>query len=505
MKRTSSKLRTFKFFAFLALIPLAWTTGCMEGSYDIGTDGYYGGAPEARTDSHNDFGENQFIDAAEENTSTFSIDVNTASYTIMRRDLNAGRLPVPESVRTEEYINFFDYDYRTPQEGPFSLHTEVARSHFGSTEDQVRHLMRIAFHAPEISHEDMKPTNLVFLVDVSGSMNLDDRLPLAQKSMHVMLDYLRPNDTIAMQTYASGSDTVLEPTPVADRASIEEAIDSLVAAGATHAEGGIIDAYDMAEQAFIEGGNNRVVILTDGDFNVGKTGDDLVEMVKSYRDRQISLTSVGYGHGGYNDATMEELARRGNGNYFYIDTADEAKRIFGTDLPSTIQVIAHDVRTQVEFNADVVNQYRLVGYEKRVMDNEDFADEETNAGELGPGHSLTAFYELELQEGGLHDDAGALAEVAVRYKESYGEETKEISNFVSADPNVVDREFSEARDDFRFAAAVAQFAGILRESQYVNGANFAEIHAIAKDAFDEEDVQKQEFLELVMKASALWD
>ncbi len=474
---------------------------------DYGHDGYYNGYPgdygysEASEDRFNDFGENEFIETGEENTSSFSIDVNTASYTIMRRDLTSSRLPNPDSVRTEEYINFFRFDYPNPQEDPFSVNMEVAPSYFGGDEESDLHLLRIGVRGKDVSIEEMKPTNLVFLVDISGSMNRETRLPLAKEAMHEMLDHLRPTDTIAMQTYASGSDTVLQPTPVSSRGQIESAIDSLVAQGATHAEGGIIQAYNLAEQGFIEGGNNRVVILTDGDFNVGKTGDDLVELVKSYRDREISLTSVGFGHGGYNDATMERLARDGNGNYFYIDTIEEARRIFGRDLPSTIEVIAQDVRIQVEFDDDAVKRYRLVGYEKRVMENEEFDDESTNAGEIGPGHTVTAFYELELHED-AGDESDFLAEVRVRHREQYGEDTKLQTSLIKL--SQAHDEFADASDGFRFAAAVAEFAGVLRGSQYVNGARFDEIKSIADGARYQGYSEQEEFLDLVDMADALW-
>jgi Ca-activated chloride channel homolog len=480
--------------------------GCGGGWGDdmLGGDPYHGDAFYDHfndgIDDHEEFKENEFISTADEDTSTFSIDVNTASYTIMRRAITNGSLPAQSSVRVEEYINFFRFDYPEPVSDPFSINMEIAPSYFGSSEDQDRHLLRIGMKGRDVSIEEMKPTNLVFLVDVSGSMSPEVRLPLAKQALHVMLEYLRPTDTVGIQTYASGSDTVLEPTPVANRQQIEAAIDSLVAQGATYGEGGIRDAYDMAEEAFIEGGNNRVVILTDGDFNVGKVGDDLVEMVKGYRERQISLTSVGFGHGGYGDATMERLARKGNGNYFYIDTIEEAYRIFGSELPSTVEVIAHDVRNQVQFNADAVDRYRLVGYEKRVMDNDDFDREDTNAGEIGPGHTVTAFYELE-----LHDDADQtdfLAEVRVRYKEQYEDETELIERQIKFSEVLSD--FHDASEGFRFAAAVAQFAAILRGSQYVDDANFDEVRDIAEDGMYEGYANQAEFLDLVDAAAGLW-
>ena len=467
------------------------------GHAAYGSDGEQG-----REDDHIDFGENEFIEASEEDTSTFSIDVNTASYTMARRALNEGRLPVEESVRIEEFINYFNYDYPEPGDEPFSLHLEMGPSYFGSEGDEQRHLMRLGINGQEVSIDDMKPTNLVFLVDVSGSMNRDDRLPLAKESLHTLVENLRDSDRVAMQTYASGSETVLEPMEVGgNRQEVGDAIESLVAQGSTWGEGGIRDAYALAEQGFIEGGNNRVVILTDGDFNVGATGDELVDLVKSYRDMEISLTSVGYGHGGFGDATMERLARKGNGNYFYVDTIDEAQRIFGEKLTSTVEIIAEDVRTQVVFNEDAVHRYRLIGYEKRVMDNEDFDDEDTNAGELGAGHQVTAFYELELLE--ESEEGAQLAELRLRHRAPYGDETELQTGIIKR--GYVSDDFDEMSKGYRFATAVVQLAAILRGSQFVDEANFGEVYDIADASRYDGDAQQAEFLELVNKADELWE
>ncbi len=473
-----------------------------------GTPAHYGSPaemaeyePTASADRHTDFGQNPLVDAAIENKSTFSVDVNTASYTMMRSRLNAGRLPAPASVRTEEFINFFDYDYRPPEDGPFSIHTEMAPSYFGSDDQVQRHLMKIGVKAREVPLDEMKPNNLVFLIDVSGSMRPEVRLPLAKKSLHILLENLRPTDTVAIQTYASGSDTVLEPTPVRDFQTIDRAIDNLVAEGGTNGEGGIRDAYDMAEQAFVEGGNNRVIILTDGDFNVGKRGDDIVEMVRGYRERQIAMTAVGFGHGNHNDAVMEELAREGHGNYFYIDTLEEAHRIFGTHLTSTLEVIASDVRIQVEFNEEAVKNYRLLGYEKRVLDNEDFEKESTNAAEVGPGHEVTAFYEVELRQD-FDELPDQVAQIRVRYKEELLGHSLEVRQEVLT--SAIKSSFHQASPPFQFATAVAEFAGILRRSNDPEDRSFDEIHRVAKNAMFGHHPQQEEFLTLVTRAQQLW-
>ncbi|MBA2664439.1 MAG: von Willebrand factor type A domain-containing protein [Bradymonadaceae bacterium] len=474
--------------------------------YDIG--GYYDSGssegdylePIIPDNSHPDFVENEFIETSVENTSTFSVDVNTASYTIMRSELNRGRLPGADSVRTEEYINFFRYQYPEPIDQPFSVNMEIAPSYFGAA-DSARHLMRIGVKGRDVSLAEMLPSNLVFLVDVSGSMSSSNRLPLAKQALLLMLEHLRDDDTVAIQTYASGSTTVLTPTPVRERAKIAAAITGLVAEGATHAEGGIVQAYNLAEQAKIEGGNNRVIILTDGDFNVGKTGEALVDLVRDYRDRHISLTCVGFGHGNYNDQTMEALARDGNGNYFYIDTLAEAKRIFGTHLPSTIEVIAADVKLQVEFFSESVLRYRLIGYEKRLLANSDFENDAKDAGEVGPGHTVTAFYEIELTEGATEEQP-FLAEVRVRHKSQYGADSIESSHGIKM--SQVRDSFDDASEGFRFAAAVTEFASILRQSKFSEGARFDEVRTIAAAAAYADNAEQQEFLELVEKAKALW-
>lgn len=455
----------------------------------------------AQGDDFINYGENPFVDVAEEATSSFSMDINTASYTIARRDLNAGRLPDPDSVRVEEFINFFRFEYPQPTNDAFSINMEVAPSYFGSTAEQERHLLRIGIRGKSVPLDEMKPTNLVFLIDVSGSMSSGDRLGLVKQSISSLLDHLRPTDTVAIQTYADGSKTALQPTPVSDRAKIQTAVDSLSSGGGTNGEGGIVEAYALAQRGKIEGGNNRVMIFTDGDFNIGRTGDDLVELIKSYRDRQITLSAVGFGYGGYGDATMEQLARHGSGNYFYVDTLAEAQRIFGDELPSTIEVIAQDARIQVEFDSSAVKQYRLIGYEKRVIENEDFDKEDTDAAEIGPDHTVTALYELELNKEA--PTTSLLATVRVRHRAEFGTDTQLTENFIKRS-QVLD-EFSQASPATRYAAAVAEFAQVLRKGEFVQGARFDEIHDIANDAKYSNYPEQIEFLELVQKAESLWN
>ena len=340
---------------------------------------YYPQQPSTAGERYDEVVENDYIDASEEATSTFSIDVDTASYTLMRRDVEEGRLPAKEGVRPEEYINYFDYPYAQPEgEDPFSIHLEVAPSRFG----EGKHLMRVGLQGKALTVEDLKPTNLVFLIDVSGSMQSEQKLPLVKRSLYTLIDHLRPSDTIGIVVYAGEDRVVLTPTEVRDESKIKQAIESLSSGGSTNADAGIVRAYQLAEQARIEGGNNRVVILTDGDFNVGRRGEELIDLIEQYRDKEISLTCMGYGRGNYNDYHMENLSNKGNGNYFYVDSLQEAERVFGSELAGTLEVIAADVKIQVEFNQEAVKSYRLVGYENRVLDNEDFDDDAKDAGEI---------------------------------------------------------------------------------------------------------------------------
>ena len=442
--------------------------------------------------------ENTFIDTETEATSTFSIDVDNASYTLMRRDVRNNRLPVADAVRPEEYINYFDYGYTEPDgEHPFSVNLEIAPSKFG----EGKHLARVGLQGEHRAVADLKPTNIVLLVDVSGSMQSERKLPLVIESVEALIDNLRPDDTVSIVTYAGYDRVMLEPTPVKRAAKIRRAIhstDDFFKGGSTNAEAGIVKAYELAEQALKPDGNNRVIILTDGDFNVGKTGDALFETIDSYRAKGISLTCMGYGLGNYHDHHMENLSKRGNGNYFYVDSIEEAERVFGTDLASTLEVIAADVKIQVAFDPAVVKRYRLVGYENRVMDNQDFRDDTKDAGEIGPGHTVTAYYELE-----LHPNPQVIedvAEVRIRYKPQYGTESKELTHAIGT--SSIHGSFADASGGFQFGAAVAELAELMRRSAHVDAPDAdAVIAVIAEHAGD--DPARQELLELARAARSL--
>jgi Ca-activated chloride channel homolog len=454
------------------------------GAYDEGSSG----------ETYEDYGENDFIDTATETTSTFGADVDTASYTIMRRDITAGHLPDEDSVRIEEYVNYFKFDYPSPSQDPFAVNLEMAPSYFG---EEGHKLLRIGIKGKEIPLEERDPANIVFLVDVSGSMGQWNKLPLVQWSLKQLVQKLAPTDTLGIAVYASADGAVLQPTAVENKASIYEAIDAMQSGGSTNGEAGIRLAYQMAEAAFRPGGTNRVVICTDGDFNVGLTGDALVSVIEDYRSKGIFLTMLGFGQGNINDAQMEQLADKGNGNYAYIDTQNEALRVLGENLVSTLQVIAKDVKIQVEFDPEVVSRYRLVGYENRVMSNEDFTNDMKDSGDLGAGHYVTAFYELETLG---EVSTGRAATVRIRYKEP----TADVSRLIEQDFMLENAtpSFEQATQAFRFASAVTEYAEILRSSKHSTGARFDDILGIAQDTAGGWS-DRQEFVDLVEKAKVI--
>lgn len=454
------------------------------GAYDESTSG----------ETYEDYGENEFIDTAAEPTSTFGADVDTASYTIMRRDILANRLPHEDSVRIEEYVNYFKYDYPSPSQDPFAVNVEMAPSPFG---EEGQRLLRIGIKGKEIPIEERDPANLVFLVDVSGSMGAWNKLPLVQWSLKQLVQKLAPTDTLGIAVYASVEGAIIQPTPVEDKAPIYEAIDAMQAGGSTAGEAGIRLAYQMAEGAFRPEGTNRVVLCTDGDFNVGLTGEALLSLIEDYRNKGIFLTVLGFGQGNINDAQMEQLADRGNGNYAYIDTQNEALRVLGENLVSTLQVIAKDVKIQVEFDPEVVSRYRLVGYENRVMTNEEFNDDLKDSGDLGAGHHVTAFYELDTLG---EVQTGRAATIRIRYKEPTADASRLIEQdflIENATPS-----FDQATQAFRFASAVTEYAEILRNSKHSQGARFDDILTIAQETAGTWP-DRTEFVSLVQKAQTL--
>lgn len=452
-------------------------------------------------ETYADTRENGLMDTRQDAMSTFSLDVDTASYTLARSDLTAGRLPRPEGVRVEEWINFFRYDDPAPTGGgaPFAVRVESAPSYFG----QGRHLLRVAVRAQEIPAAQRPAANLVFLVDVSGSMGEANKLPLVQHALSQLVNSLRPDDTIGIVVYAGRQATLLMPTAVSHRGEVLAAIESLTSGGSTNGEGGIRAAYDLAAQHFRRGGINRVVLCTDGDFNVGLTGDSLIHLIEQYRERDITLTTLGFGRGNYNDRDMERLADHGNGNYAYVDNRNEALRVLARDLSGTLQVVAKDVKVQVEFDPAVVSHFRLIGYDNRVLRHRDFEDDTVDAAEIGSGQFVTALLEYELQPGvDPQQDPRALAEVRVRYKQPTGRRSQLLRQTFHL--NEGHAQFGQGSDAFRFCAAVAEFAEIMRHSSHSEGARFEDVRRVVSRTHFGQTPDGRELSALLTRAQSIW-
>lgn len=437
-----------------------------------------------------------------EPVSTFAVDVDTGAYANARRFLTQGTMPPQDAVRTEEMINYFRYDYARPKDRsqPFTVTTDVAKSPW----NEGTYLMRIGLRGYDIDTAERPPANLVFLMDVSGSMGSPDKLPLVKTALAGLAGELSPKDKVSIVVYAGAAGMVLEPT--SDTAKIRRALDALEAGGSTAGGAGIELAYRIAEDNFIKGGVNRVILATDGDFNVGLSDTSaLIELVEKKRDKGITLTTLGFGTGNYNEAMMEQIANHGNGNYAYIDSALEAKKVLGEEMSSTLFTIAKDVKIQVEFNPAVISQYRLVGYENRALREEDFDNDRVDAGDIGAGHQVTAIYEV-VPTGGKgwiaqrkYEDAPAaaatakLAEAAtvkLRYKLPDGDTSKLIEQVV---PSVALKSATAPRGDFAFAAAVAAFGQVLRGDEMMMGFSHADIGALASK---QDNFWRQEFLRL---------
>ncbi|WP_018749231.1 vWA domain-containing protein [Chitiniphilus shinanonensis] len=426
---------------------------------------------------------------AEAPVSTFAIDVDTGAYANVRRLLNQGRLPPADAVRVEELVNYFPYDYPAVANGrPFAVHTEIAPAPWGTD----KHLLRIGIKAQEIQRQALPPANLVFLVDVSGSMHSRDKLPLLQASLKLLARQLRAQDTVALVTYAGQSGVVLPPTR--DRAALLAAIDQLQAGGSTAGESGIRLAYATARQAYVAGGINRVLLATDGDFNVGVADvDTLKQLVARERASGVSLTTLGFGTGNYHEALMEQLADVGNGSYHYIDTLNEGHKVLVEEMTSTLATVARDVKIQIEFNPAEVAEYRLIGYENRALRREDFDNDKVDAGDVGAGHTVTALYELTLAGGAgrvaplryarpaaAGNSKGELAHLRLRYQPPAGGASRLLE--IPLQKRQVRPSFAAASDDFRFASAVAGFGQLLRGGRYVDDLDYAAVRRIAAGA-----------------------
>ena len=473
---------------------------------------------EENRDRFENFDTNPVRAALENPVSTFSIDVDTASYAFARRSLKDGFMPERDSVRVEEMINYFPYDWAGPESADVPFNATVTVTPTPWNEDTQ--LMHVAIKGYDVEHAEKPRSNLVFLIDTSGSMNAPDKLPLLKNSFRLLVERLDPQDTVSIVTYAGSAGTVLEPTAVSERAKIFSALDNLEAGGRTAGEAGIREAYRLAEGSFVEGGVNRIMLATDGDFNVGQTNDDaLKQLVEEKRRSGVYLSVLGFGRGNLNDQMMQTLAQNGNGTAAYIDTLAEAEKVLVEEASSTLFTIAQDVKIQVEFNPERIAEYRLIGYETRALNREDFNNDRVDAGDIGSGHSVTAIYEItpvgspaqmiddlrygqqpEQAQGGTSSDEYAF--VKMRYK-APGEDASRLIETPVTDANVVSS-FASANEDLRFSVAVAAFGQKLRGTDAVANYDFDRIIEIATAARGVDPFgYRAEFLSLVRLASAL--
>jgi Ca-activated chloride channel family protein len=446
------------------------------------------------TEAYGDHGVNPFVTAAEDRLSTFAIDVDTASYTLVRRKLLEGTLPPREAVRVEEFLNYFRYSYPEPEGAPLAVHLDAAPSPF----TPGRHLLRVGVQGKRLSISERKAAHLTFLVDVSGSMQSPDKLPLAKRSLRMLVDNLRDGDTVALVTYAGGVKLALPPTGLEHKALIHAAIEDLTAGGSTAMASGIQLAYQQAMKTLDGDSVSRVLILSDGDANVGPTShEEILQLIRGYVKEGITVTTLGFGMGNYKDMLMEQFADQGNGNHFYVDSLLAARRIFQEQLGGTLEVIAQDVKLQVEFDPAQVARYRLVGYENRDIADRDFRNDKVDAGEIGSGHTVTALYELELKP-----QAGeGLATVRLRAKRPRGESASErVYRFPAG---ALAASFAQAPGDLRFATAVMGAAEILRRSPHAEHWSFEQALEIARGATPAGNAEREEFISLLERARSL--
>ena len=472
---------------------------------------------EMNTENYAHITENPFLAVKSQPLSTFSVDVDTASYSNSRRILAEGTLPPKDAIRIEEWVNYFSYDYAKPTgNAPFAVNTEVTSCPWNS----AHKLVRVGIKGQEIREENVPPRNLVFLLDVSGSMMSADKLPLVKRGLALMTESLRPQDSIAIVVYAGNSGLVLPATPGSQRGKILKALDGLEAGGSTNGGDGIQLAYSVAQQQFKKGGINRVILATDGDFNVGTTSEGaLTRLIEDKRKSGVFLTVLGFGTGNTKDSTMEMLADKGNGNYAYIDTLTEARKVLVREAGSTLVTIAKDVKLQVEMNPLKVASYKLIGYENRLLAKEDFNDDKKDAGEIGAGHTVTALYEivpvgaaapalpsvdpLKYQAPGTPSKAATSSElmtVSVRYKPPQGDVSTKFSVVVADNTKPID----QASDDYRFGVAVANVALVLRGSTDVKQSSLESARALAAGAIGPDaHGDRREFLAMVDEAKRL--
>jgi Ca-activated chloride channel family protein len=446
---------------------------------------------------YQNYGVNPFIDTEDDHLSTFAMDVDNASYTVARRYLQDGYLPDPDSVRAEEFVNYFNHYYEPPGEDTFAIHLDGSASPFGG---EKYHLMRVGLQGKVIAPENRKDATLIFVIDVSGSMDMENRLGLVKQALRLLVGELREADEVGIVVYGSRGRAVLQPTSAANQERILGAIDQLYSEGSTNAEEGLQIGYRMAADAMRPGRITRIILCSDGVANVGNTGpESILRTIRANVDQGISLSTVGFGMGNYNDVLMEQLANDGDGNYYYVDILSEARRVFVENLTGMLQVIAKDAKVQVDFNPDVVSRYRLLGYENREVADQDFRDDEVDAGEVGGGHSVTALYELKFQDAA----EGLVAAVAIRYADPDTGEVTEQS--ASIERSAFRPTFEEMPARFQLDAAVAEFAEILRKSYWAKDGSLEAVRQLAERVSAQllEDADAAEFAELVGMAEAL--
>jgi Ca-activated chloride channel family protein len=469
------------------------------------------------TEEYNVIQENNFVEVLKNPLSTFSIDVDAASYSNTRRYISQGQLPPVDAVRIEELVNYFDYNYPEPQDSqPFSIYTEFSECPW----NKEHQLLHIGLQGKKMKKEELPPNNLVFLLDVSGSMEDSNKLPLLKSSFHLLVEQLGKEDKIAIVVYAGSAGLVLPSTSCDQKDKIMQAINDLEASGSTAGAEGIIQAYQIAEENFQKNGNNRIILATDGDFNVGVSSEaELVRLIEKKRETGVFLSVLGFGTGNLKDAKMEQLADQGNGNYYYIDNLFEAQKVLVTEMGGTLNTIAKDVKIQVEFNPTKVYQYRLIGYENRALKNEDFENDAKDAGELGAGHSVTAIYEIVLKDKAVETatevkykyqttqaspDAYANNELGIinlRYKEPDSDKSKLVEHKILN--NQVS--FDQTSNDFKFAAAVVEYGLILRASTYKNNASLNQVIKLAKlSKGEDQQGYREAFIKMVETTKAIY-
>jgi Ca-activated chloride channel family protein len=432
------------------------------------------------------YGTNPFIDTEEDRLSTFAVDVDTGSYTVMRSYVSRGSIPPQEAVRVEEFVNYFQADYEPPRDRAFSIVVDGGESPYGDG----YHLLRIGIKGKEIPLDERKNAHLVFVIDVSGSMNRENRLELVKKSLRMLVDQLKEEDTVGIVAYGSEAEVILPPTSADRKERILRAISRLQPGGSTNAEEGLVEGYAMAAETFERGAINRVILCSDGVANVGETGaEGILKQIADYAEEGITLSTLGFGMGNYNDVLMEQLADKGNGSYAYIDTFSEARRIFMEQLTGTLMTIAQDVKVQVEFDPEKVERYRLLGYENRDMNDADFHDDTKDAGEIGAGHTVTALYEIKVKDGAKEN----LGKIDLRYKDT------ELGRVVEMSESL--RIGEQLDQELMFLASVAEFAEILRGSDWAKDSSLEAVLELAEKAA--EGPEQLEFVELVKDTMAI--